>query len=650
MKNTFLSIITFLFVFSAYAQTERQGELNIDYQTYSLKKEYNDFKSSPKSTYLDESFSTFDAWTVIDGGTSNHTWEQVNSYNGQTLDGTPFAFVNSDAAYQNDMDEILELTDGIDVTGATSLFVSFDHFMWDWDTNPTPTQGNVDIWDGAEWVTVYTADNQDIGSWDNPDHQEIEITDYINDVLKVRFHYTANWDFWWAVDNCSIFSRDDHDLVAQNKFLTWMFKDDTKIPSAEIFNFGLESENDYDVNYIIYNDNDEIIYDEIVNVTQVIAPNDTNIVYFPAWTGTIAGTYKDTIIVDVAGDGNPFNNIIGGEIEVFGEVLYDANTIYGWNGSFPDNYTTKISLQTGEVNDMKLMDAWYWTCATYVNGRVYGINYNNNNEVFPKLYYLNNDGTPYEIGDIDGMYLVTGMAHDITTGKTYITNFNYSGIYQLFELDLEDLSTIYIGSWGSTTSEIGMMYAIACDNNGLLYGITKISGQDEVRLFSINKTTAEANEIGEMEVNLLFTNHDLSFDRKSNMLYGSLLEETNGAGIYTIDTENGEATLLHDLNLDYPITACAIVPGDPVIINELNSNAPVYPNPSNGVFTIKNIQGFNNNVNIEIFDITGRNVSNFQFSKNNSQLTIDISSQNPGIYIVKLSNHQQSVNYQVVMK
>ena len=649
MKHTLLSIIIFLFVFSANAQTERQGELNNDNQTCSLEKEYHSFKSSPKSTYLNENFETFNAWTVIDGGDSYHTWEQVNSYNGQTLDGTPFAFVNSDAAYQNDMDEILELSDGIDVSNATALFVSFDHFMWDWDTNPTPTQGDVDIWDGSDWITIYTADNQDIGSWGNPDHQEIEITDYINDALKVRFHYTANWDFWWAVDNCIIFSRDDHDLVAQNKFLTWMFKGESKTPSAEIFNFGLESENDYDINYIIYNDNDEIIYDETVNVTQVIAPNDTNIVYFPAWTGTIAETYKDTIIVTVAGDGNLFNNIFGGEIEVFGEVLYDANTIYGWNGSFPDNYTTKISLQTGEVNDMKLMDAWYWTCATYINGRVYGINFNNNNQVFPKLNYLNNNGIPYEIGDIEGMYLVTGMAHDITTGKTYITNFNYSGIYQLFELDLEDLSITYVGSWGSTTSEIGMMYAIACDNNGLLYGITKISDED-ARLFAMDKTTAQVTEIGIIGVEILFTNHDLSFDRKSNMLYGSLLEETDGAGIYSIDTENGEATLLHDLNLDYPITACAIVPGEPVNINELKSNAPVYPNPSNGIFTIKDIQGFDNHVNIEIIDIKGRKISNFQFSKISSQLTIDISSQNPGIYIVKLSNHKQSVNYQVVVK
>jgi len=649
MKHTLLSIVTLLFVFSAYAQTERQIDLKKENQNSSISNQSKNYKSSPKSTYLNENFRTFDAWTVIDGGDSNHTWEDVDNYNGQSLDGTPFAFVNSDAAYQYDMDEILELTNGIDVSGATSLYISFDHFMWDWDTNPNPTQGDVDIWNGTEWITIYTAYNQDIGSWDNPDHQEIEITDYINDDLKVRFHYTANWDFWWAVDNCIIYTRSDHDLVAQSKFLTWLFKDDSKIPSAEIFNFGLESENDYDVNYIIYNSNDEIIYNETVNVTQTIAPNESHIVDFPYWTGTIAETCKDTIIVTVTDDGNIFNNTIGGEIEVIGEVQYDANTIYGWNGSSPNNYTTKISLQTGYVNDLQLMDTWYWTCATYINGKVYGINFNNNNQTSPKLHYLNNNGIPYEIGDIEGMYLVTGMAHDITTGKTYITNFNYSGIYQLFELDLEDLTTTYVGSWGSTTSEISMMYAIACDNNGLLYGITKISDED-TRLFAINKTNAEVTEIGIIGVELLYTNHDLSFDRKTNILYGSLLEETEGAGIYTIDTENGEATLLYDLNLDYPITACAITPGDPVSINELNSNTSVYPNPSNGIFTIKDLQDFDNQVNIEIIDITGRKISNFHYSKINTNLTIDLSKQNSGIYIIKLSNNQQSVNYQVVIK
>ena len=649
MKHTFLSILSLLFVFSAYAQNERQVDLNSLNQAGFSNITNNVLEPNSKLAYLNEKFNTFDAWTVIDGGETQDTWQQLTNFYGETLDGTSFAFVNSDEANQNDMDEILMLTDGLDVTGATTLFISFDHFMWDWDTNPTPTQGNVDIWDGTEWITIYTADDQDIGSWDYPDHQEIEITEYINDALKVRFHYTANWDFWWAVDNCFIYSRDNHDLVAQEKFLTWMFQDDSKNPSVEIFNFGLESENDYSVNCLIYNDNNEIVYDQTVEVTQTINPDESAIISLPSWTTSDVGTYRDTIIVTLDGDGNLANNKIGGEIRVIGEVEYDAGVIYGWNGSYPDNYTTKISLQTGEVDDMQQINAWYWTCATYIDGRVYGINFNNNSEVFPKLYYLNNDGMPYEIGDIEGLYMISGIAHDITTGKTYITNFNYSGIYQLFELDLDNLSTTYIGSWGSTTAEIGMMYAIACDNNGLLYGVTKISNED-ARLFSINKTNAEVNEIGELDVEIVYANHDLSFDRETNTLYGSLLEETQGAGIYSIDTENGEATLLHDLNLDYPITACAVVPSKPVNIKELDAELFVYPNPSDGVFTIKNLQGFANNLNVEVIDIAGRQIDNVSFSSFNSHLTIDLSNQKAGFYTVKIYNNQQSFNCEVIVK
>ena len=650
MKHTFLSIIALLFVFSAYAQNNRQIELNKTNEIQFNSTE--SINSSPKTIYLNENFKNFNLWTVIDGGETTDTWQQVESHLGQTLDGTPFAYVSSDDAGQNDMDEILELTDGIDVTGATTLFISFDHFMWDWDTNPTPTQGDVDIWNGTEWITIYTAYNQDIGSWDTPDHQEIEITEYINDELKVRFHYTANWDFWWAVDNCFIYSRDDHDLVMQNKFLTWMFQDEPKIPSAEIFNFGLESENNYDVNYLIYNDNDEVVYDETINITQPIASNGTATVYFPSWTGTIAGNYNDTIIVTVADDGNTFNNKIGGEIKVIGEVEYDAGTIYGWNGD-PTAYTAKISLETGELNNMQQITAWYWTCATYIDGRVYGINFNNNMDINAKLYYLNNDGIPYEIGDIDGTYNVSSMAHNPITGKTYITNFNHSGIYELLELDIENLTTTYIGTWGWTGEPgVGSIYGLACDNNGILYGLAGIINGttyivDDAKLVIVDKSTAEITEVGEIDVDIVYANHDLSFDRQTNTLYGSFLEGTDGAGIYTLNTENGEATLLHDLNLEYPISACAIVPSNPVNITDLNSDISIYPNPNNGIFTIENTGGFEK---IEITDLTGKTIYSNQYSLNTNHLEIDLSEQNAGIYIINLSNNEKSYNYKVVLK
>ena len=653
MKHTLLLIVALFFVFTTYAQNSRQSDLN---KTEEIQFNSNKhIKSSNRNTYLNEDFKDFDLWTVIDGGETTDTWQQVENYLGQTLDGTPFAFVSSDDAGQNNMDEILELTDGIDVTGATTLFISFDHFMWDWDTNPVPTQGNVDIWDGTEWVTIYTAYNQDIGYWNAPDHQEIDITEYINDEFKVRFHYTANWDFWWGVDNCLIYSRSDHDLVAQNKSLTWMFQNESKIPTAEIYNFGLEDEDNYDVNYLIYNNSNEIVYDQTLNITETIISDGTATINFPAWTATIEGDYKDTIIVNVDDDGNTFNNKIGGNIKVIGEVEYEAGTIYGWNGSNPYNYTTKIALETGIVDNMQQIDDWYWTCATYINGRVYGINFNNNMDMNAKLYYLNNDGFTYEIGEIEGTYNVSSMANDPVTGKTYITNFNTSGIYQLLELDMENLTTSYIGTWGWTGNPgVGNICAMACDNNGILYGLAGIPNQstyilEDPKLISLNKSNSEVTEINEIDVEIYHTNHDFSFDRQTNILYASLLEATDGANIYSLNTENANATLIHELGLDYPITACAIVPSDPANIDNLKTGISIYPNPSKGIFTINLPASFTVG-NIKVTDITGKIVYSNQSKQFSNHIDIDLSDQNAGIYIISLIGNKKSYNYKVIFK
>jgi len=641
-----------MFVFTTDAQDFRQIELRKESGSVNGNSFSEVIKLNTKSTYLNETFKNLDNWTITDGGETSDTWH-IATPEPSSLDGTPYAIVVSDDAGQLDMDEIMELTVGIDVTDATSLFFSFDHFMWDWDTNPTPTQGLVQVWDGNEWVTVYTADNQDIGSWDVPDHQDIEITAYKNDELKVRFHYTANWDFWWAVDNCIIYSKSDHDLGMLSKSLEWLFVDDSKIPTADVYNFGIINENTYSVNYIIYNDEDEVIYDETVNVENMIAPDATATISFPAWTGTIAGTYKDTVIVTVFDDGNSFNNKIGGEIKVIGDVEYDAGTIYGWNGD-PTAYTTKISLETGELNNMQATgDLMYWTCASYINGRVYGVNFNNIQYTNAKLYYLNNDGTPYEIGSIEGSYMISAMAHDITTGKTYITNFSNIGVFELFELDIENLTTTYIGAWGSTANPgVGNVFALACDNNGALYGLAGIINQstyvvDDAKLITFDKNTAEITEVGEIDVDIVFGNHDLSFDRQTNILYGTLLEQADGAGVYSFNTENGEATLIHDLNLEYPITACAIIPSSLVNINqEENTIINIYPNPSNGVFNI-DFKTFTEVLNVSITDITGKIIYQLANANCKSQIQIDLSNQNKGIYFIRLFNNSSSYNYKI---
>ncbi len=139
------------------------------------------------------------SWTIVDNGGSTDTWYGETNYSGDDLDGTPFAFVNSDAAGSVDMDEEL-ITPAFDASSYSTVTLDFDHYFNQYGSEI----GDVDVWNGSSWNNVYSV-SSDIGSWGSPDHQSIDISAYINSAMKVRFHYyNANYDWYWAVDNVTI--------------------------------------------------------------------------------------------------------------------------------------------------------------------------------------------------------------------------------------------------------------------------------------------------------------------------------------------------------------------------------------------------------------------------------------------------------------
>ena len=82
----------------------------------------------------------------------------------------------------------------------------------------------------------------------------------------------------------------------------------------------------------------------------------------------------------------------------------------------------------------------------------------------------------------------------------------------------------------------------------------------------------------------------------------------------------------------------------PLSIDDLaNANISIYPNPSNGIFTIKSADI----VNITIFDITGKMV----YTNNNiTQANIDLSKKQKGVYIIELRNNNISINHKIIIK
>lgn len=140
-------------------------------------------------------------WTVVDGSSDGFTWQGVTDDGGSTLDGTPFVFVDSDAAGSGiTMDEEL-VSPAVDASGYSSLYIEFDQYY----NHLSSDAAELDVWNGSAWINV-AGYYSDIGSWSTPDFQSIDISAYANASLQVRFRYMDNgsWAWYWAVDNVVI--------------------------------------------------------------------------------------------------------------------------------------------------------------------------------------------------------------------------------------------------------------------------------------------------------------------------------------------------------------------------------------------------------------------------------------------------------------
>jgi hypothetical protein len=80
-----------------------------------------------------------------------------------------------------------------------------------------------------------------------------------------------------------------------------------------------------------------------------------------------------------------------------------------------------------------------------------------------------------------------------------------------------------------------------------------------------------------------------------------------------------------------------------------NKGVKVYPNPSNGVVNL-NITDFSGNLNIQLFDINGREVYKSNVSDFSIEKSIDVSQFQSGIYILKLEGEELSYSEKIILK
>ncbi|WP_282069250.1 fibronectin type III domain-containing protein [Olleya namhaensis] len=156
--------------------------------------------------YLQEGFDTSipTTWTVTDAGdATGDSWISGQQGAGNSLNGTNAALVDSDAAGSGTL-LIETLTSPVfDSSSASALFLDFDQFF----NNIGSDSAVVEVWDGAAWVAILTQ-TADVGGFNAPDQQHIDITAYANSAMQVRFIYddANSWAWYWLIDNIAIYN------------------------------------------------------------------------------------------------------------------------------------------------------------------------------------------------------------------------------------------------------------------------------------------------------------------------------------------------------------------------------------------------------------------------------------------------------------
>ncbi|WP_157472060.1 trypsin-like peptidase domain-containing protein [Neolewinella persica] len=149
-------------------------------------------------------------WPVVNNGSTTMTWMNVPNYDGgNNMNGTSFIIVDSDAPGQGTTTNETITTPVKDLSASTNIVLSFDQYFRAYNQGGFET-ATVSVFDGTSWIDVYNLDQDsgNVGSWANPDQQNLDLSAFANDAFQVRFRYTGAYDWWWALDNIELVSEE----------------------------------------------------------------------------------------------------------------------------------------------------------------------------------------------------------------------------------------------------------------------------------------------------------------------------------------------------------------------------------------------------------------------------------------------------------
>lgn len=258
MKKTVLSLVSFCAVLSVSAQTQ--------YTMVSAKKDKNSLvnvKAKPMASSTkaegdilwSDNFTTTANWTTSNAGGSGtppHTagdWAIVNAVPASLVSQAPsygfptamlsasggnFAFINSDGPGAGQtQNAYITTTTGIDVATLLSnngsaanapLYVKFTEIYRNFYDR---TYLEVSNDGGATWTSIEVNPESEVPVNTNSGNPEIEVVNITNVIgtgnwgsdVRIRFHYTGAYDWFWGVDDVQLVEAWANDAKLNNLFV-----------------------------------------------------------------------------------------------------------------------------------------------------------------------------------------------------------------------------------------------------------------------------------------------------------------------------------------------------------------------------------------------------------------------------------------------
>ena len=143
-----------------------------------------DTTAAPQGWTVDNAEGTQGGWTFDDAG---------NRGNLTGGDGG-FAIVDSDHLGQGGSQDTSLISPPVDLTGDDNPLVAFDTDYHEFSNSTADVDVSTD--DGATWTTLWTKTTSSFNG-----HVELPLSDYTGSTVRIRFHYTGSWAYWWELDN-----------------------------------------------------------------------------------------------------------------------------------------------------------------------------------------------------------------------------------------------------------------------------------------------------------------------------------------------------------------------------------------------------------------------------------------------------------------